>query len=36
MGYGGTLEDAGRALGRSHDGGVDGIIIGDRLAAVQA
>jgi restriction system protein len=31
MGYGGTLEDAGRALGRSHDGGVDGIIKEDHL-----
>ena len=31
MGYGGTVEDAGRALGRSHDGGLDGIIKEDRL-----
>jgi restriction system protein len=31
MGYGGTLEDAGRALGRSHDGGVDGISKEDHL-----
>lgn len=31
MGYGGSLEDAGRALGRSHDGGVDGIIKEDHL-----
>ena len=33
MGYGGTLEDAGRALavGRSHDGGIDGIIKEDHL-----
>ncbi len=31
MGYGGTLEDAGRALGRSHDGGLDGIIKEDKL-----
>ena len=31
MGYGGTLEDAGRALGRSHDGGLDGIIKEDHL-----
>ncbi|MGB8929903.1 MAG: restriction endonuclease [Anaeromyxobacteraceae bacterium] len=31
MGYGGTLEDAGKALGRSHDGGVDGIIKEDHL-----
>jgi restriction system protein len=31
MGYGGTLEDAGKALGRSHDGGLDGIIKEDHL-----
>lgn len=31
MGYGGTLRDAGEALGRSGDGGVDGIIKEDRL-----
>lgn len=31
MGYGGTLKDAGRAIGRSGDGGVDGIIKEDRL-----
>ncbi|MDY7225009.1 restriction endonuclease [Hyalangium rubrum] len=31
MGYGGTLEDAGKALGRSHDGGVDGMIKEDPL-----
>jgi restriction system protein len=31
MGYGGTVEDAGRALGRSHDGGLDGIIKEDHL-----
>jgi restriction system protein len=33
MGYGGTLEDAGRALavGRSHDGGIDGIIKEDHF-----
>lgn len=31
MGYGGTLRDAGQALGRSGDGGVDGIIKEDRL-----
>jgi restriction system protein len=33
MGYGGTIEDAGRALavGRSHDGGIDGIIKEDHL-----
>lgn len=31
MGYGGTLEDAGQAIGRSGDGGIDGIIKEDRL-----
>lgn len=31
MGYGGTLKDAGSAIGRSGDGGVDGIIKEDRL-----
>ncbi len=31
MGYGGTLRDAGQALGKSGDGGVDGIIKEDRL-----
>jgi restriction system protein len=31
MGYGGSLQDAGRALGRSGDGGIDGIIKEDRL-----
>jgi restriction system protein len=31
MGYGGSLEDAGRALGRSGDGGVDGVIAEDAL-----
>lgn len=31
MGYGGTLRDAGRAVGRSGDGGIDGIIKEDRL-----
>ncbi|MCL6515316.1 restriction endonuclease [Alicyclobacillus sp.] len=31
MGYGGSIEDAGRAIGRSGDGGVDGIIKEDRL-----
>ena len=30
MGYGGSLEDAGRAIGRSH-GGIDGIIKEDHL-----
>ena len=31
MGYGGSRQDAGRALGRSGDGGIDGIIKEDRL-----
>jgi restriction system protein len=31
MGYGGSLEDAGRALGRSGDGGIDGMIKEDHL-----
>lgn len=31
MGYGGSLADAGRAIGRSGDGGIDGIINEDRL-----
>jgi len=31
MGYGGSLEDAGKAVGRSGDGGIDGIIKEDRL-----
>lgn len=31
MGYGGTAQDAGRAIGRSGDGGIDGIIKRDRL-----
>jgi restriction system protein len=31
MGYGGTLQDAGKAVGRSNDGGIDGIIKEDRL-----
>ncbi len=31
IGYGGSLEDAGKALGRSHDGGVDGMIKEDHL-----
>jgi restriction system protein len=31
MGYGGTLADAGRTLGRSGDGGIDGLIKEDRL-----
>lgn len=31
MGYGGTLRDAGKALGKSGDGGIDGIIKEDKL-----
>lgn len=31
MGYGGSIEDAGRALGKSGDGGVDGVIDQDEL-----
>ena len=31
MGYGGSHQDAGRAIGRSGDGGIDGIINEDRL-----
>lgn len=31
MGYGGTREDAGERIGRSGDGGIDGIIKEDRL-----
>lgn len=31
MGYGGSLRDAGQALGRSGDGGIDGIIKEDKL-----
>lgn len=31
MGYGGSLRDAGQAVGRSGDGGVDGILKEDRL-----
>jgi restriction system protein len=31
MGYGGSRKDAGQAIGRSGDGGVDGIIKEDRL-----
>lgn len=31
MGYGGSVEDAGRALGRSGDGGIDGLIKEDTL-----
>ncbi|MFM0016686.1 restriction endonuclease [Paraburkholderia sediminicola] len=31
MGYGGSTADAGRALGKSGDGGVDGVIDQDAL-----
>lgn len=31
MGYGGNIRDAGKAIGRSGDGGIDGIIKEDRL-----
>lgn len=31
MGYGGSRMDAGESIGRSHDGGIDGIIKEDRL-----
>ena len=31
MGYGGSLKDAGQAVGKSKDGGVDGVIRQDRL-----
>jgi len=31
MGYGGTFKDAGKAVGRSRDGGIDGIIKEDKL-----
>ena len=31
MGYGGSREEAGKAVGRSGDGGIDGVINEDRL-----
>lgn len=31
MGYGGSMDDAGKAVGKSGDGGIDGIIKEDRL-----
>jgi restriction system protein len=31
MGYGGSRRDAGRAIGKSGDGGIDGIIKEDKL-----
>lgn len=40
MGYGGSREEAGKAIGQSHDGGIDGIINEDTLGldriAIQA
>lgn len=36
MGYGGSRGDAGRTLGRSGDGGVDGVIKEDRLASTSS
>lgn len=35
MGYGGSLADAGEAIGKSGDGGVDGVIKEDRLGLEQ-
>lgn len=35
MGYGGSQETAGRALGQSHDGGIDGVIDQDPLGVDQ-
>ena len=35
MGYGGTSEEAGRAIGQSGDGGVDGVIDQDPLGVDQ-
>jgi restriction system protein len=31
LGYGGSLKDAGQAVGKSHDGGIDGVIKQDKL-----
>ncbi len=31
MGYGGSIEDAGKAIGKTGDGGIDGIIKEDKL-----
>jgi restriction system protein len=31
MGYGGSREDAGKTIGKSGDGGIDGVINEDRL-----
>lgn len=35
MGYGGSLADAGKAVGKSGDGGIDGVIKEDRLGLEQ-
>lgn len=35
MGYGGSLADAGKAIGKSGDGGIDGVIKEDRLGLEQ-
>ena len=35
MGYGGSLADAGKAIGKSGDGGVDGVIKEDKLGLEQ-
>jgi restriction system protein len=35
MGYGGSFEDAGRAVGKSGDGGIDGVIKEDKLGLDQ-
>jgi restriction system protein len=35
MGYGGSVEDAGRVVGRSGDGGIDGIIKQDKLGLAE-
>ena len=31
MGYGGSLKDAGQAIGKTGDGGIDGVIREDKL-----
>lgn len=36
MGYGGSRKDAGQTLGRSGDGGIDGVIKEDRLGLVMS
>jgi restriction system protein len=35
MGYGGSLADAGKAIGKSGDGGIDGVIKEDKLGLEQ-